>query len=382
MPNRLLLNRLLVISGLLILVHCKSQPAEQASQSDTQNSNTVTLTGAQLKNAPVETTQLSKNNIATVLKLYGKIDLPPQKLVSVSMPLGGYLKSTYLVPGMQVKKGQVIAVMEDPQYVRLQQEYLQAKSELKFAELDYNRQKELNQSQANSNKILQQAEAKMNNLRIVMNAVAQQLRLININPDKLDENAISKSVPVYSGVNGFVSNVFVNIGKYVNPADVLFELVDPSDIHLNLKVYENDINKLSIGQKLTAYSNAQPGKKYEGKIILINKDIGNNAVSEVHCHFLQYDNNLLPGMYMNAEVEIHASTASTIPEESVVNFEGKDYVFVQQGQNEFKMTPVNLGEKGDGFIQVLNDTGFSGKNIVTKNAYTLLMKLKNTSDEE
>ena len=139
---------------------------------------------------------LSEKNIGTVLKLNGKIDVPPQSLVSVSVPLGGYLKTSKLLPGTHVNKGEIIAVMEDPQYIKLQQDYLQAKSKLQFAELDYKRQRELNESQASSEKVMQQAQAEMNNQRITMNALAQQLRLININPNLLDENTISKSVPV------------------------------------------------------------------------------------------------------------------------------------------------------------------------------------------
>lgn len=371
-----------VISGLLFLAQCKSKTEEQSRQTVTIENNTVILTDAQLKNAPVETTRLSERNIASLLKLNGKIDVPPQNLLSVSIPLGGYLESTKLLPGMRVRKGETIAVMEDPQYVRLQQDYLQAKSKLRFASLDYERQRSLNQDQASSDKVMQQAESEVSNQRILMNALAQQLRLINIDLNKLNENTITKSVPVYSQINGFVSKVNVNIGKYVNPTDVLFELINPSDIHLNVKVYEKDISKLNTGQKLITYSNSEPGKKYEAEIILIGKDVGSDGIADVHCHFHQYDKNLIPGTYMNAEIEIGASSSYALPEESVVNFEGKDYVFVQTGTQQFKMIPVTTGEKESGFIQILNNTDFSGKSIAVKNAYTLLMQLKNTSGEE
>jgi cobalt-zinc-cadmium efflux system membrane fusion protein len=193
------------------------------------------------------------------------IDVPPQNLVSVSIPLGGYLKSSNLLPGMPVSKGQVIAVIENPQFIQLQQDYLMAKSKAHFAELDYNRQKTLNQSQASSDKAMQLAQSEMNSQRILMNSLAQQLRLININPESLKSGSITKSVPVYSSINGFVSKVNVNIGKYVNPSDVLFELINPDDIHLNLKVYEKDLENLKKGQRFVAYTNADPSKKYYGK---------------------------------------------------------------------------------------------------------------------
>lgn len=376
------LRAIFAIFALLLFTQCQNKPEEKVKPAIETEEDMVSLTAAQLKNAPIETVMLSEKNIGTVLKLNGKIDVPPQSLVSVSVPLGGYLKTSKLLPGTHVNKGEIIAVMEDPQYIKLQQDYLQAKSKLQFAELDYKRQRELNQSQASSDKIMQQAQAEVNNLRITMNALAQQLRLININPDQLNENNISKSAPVRSQINGYVSKVNVNIGKYVNPADVLFELIDPTDIHLNLTVYEKDISKLAIGQKLIANTNAEPNKKYEGEILLISKDISNDGFAEVHCHFEKYDKSLLPGTYMNAMVETKTSFSYALPEESIVSFEGKDYVFVEIKKQNYKMMPVTTAEKENGFIQIVNHTDFSGKSIVTKNAYTLLMKLKNTAEED
>ncbi|WP_262904318.1 efflux RND transporter periplasmic adaptor subunit [Chryseobacterium rhizoplanae] len=373
----------LPIIGLLMFYECKdhgkTEPVPAAVSS--KDENVVTLTEAQLKNAPIATTTLSLQKISSLLKLNGMIDVPPQNLVSVSIPLGGYLKSSSLLPGKPVSKGQVIAVIENPQFIQLQQDYLMARSKMHFAELDYNRQKTLNQSQATSDKVMQQAQSEMNSQKILMNSLAQQLRLININPASLNSGNIKKNVPVYSSINGFVSKVNVNIGKYVNPSDVLFELINPDDIHLNLKVYEKDLGNLKMGQRFTAYTNAAPDKKYYGEIILISKDVNPGGMAEVHCHFEKYDQSLVPGMYMNAEIETSTSFSNAVPEESIVNFEGKDFVFVEEKARTYRLTPVTLGETENGFIQILNTDDFKNKKIVTKNAYTLLMKLKNTADE-
>ncbi|WP_312285369.1 efflux RND transporter periplasmic adaptor subunit [Chryseobacterium gleum] len=373
----------LSILGLLMFYECKdhgkTEPAPATVSS--KDENVVMLTDAQLKNAPIVTTILSLQKISSVLKLNGMIDVPPQNLVSVSIPLGGYLKSSSLLPGKPVSKGQVIAVIENPQFIQLQQDYLMAKSKNHFAQLDYNRQKTLNQSQATSDKVMQQAQSEMNSQKILMNSLAQQLRLININPESLNSGSIQKSVPVYSSINGFVSKVNVNIGKYVNPSDVLFELINPDDIHLNLKVYEKDLANLKKGQRFAAYTNTEPDKKYYGEILLISKDVTPGGWAEVHCHFEKYDQSLVPGMYMNAEIETSTSFSNAVPEESIVNFEGKDFVFVEEKKQTYRLTPVTLGETENGFVQIINADDFKNKKIVIKNAYTLLMKLKNTADE-
>lgn len=373
----------LVLIVLLSAVQCQQKQETTATKTaNPKDENTVTFTDAQLRNAPIETTELSMQHISTVLKLNGKIDVPPQNLVSVSTPLGGYLKSTRLLPGMKVSKGQVIAVIENPQFVQLQQDYLMAKSKYHFAQLDYNRQNKLNQSQASSDKVMQQAQSEMNSQQILMNSIAQQLKLVNINPAKISAGNIQRSVPVYSTINGFVSKVNVNIGKYVTPSDVLFELINPSDIHLNLKVYEKDLEMLKTGQRIVAYTNVDPSKKYAGEILLTSKDVDGSGIADVHCHFEKYDPALIPGMYMNAEVETENSFANAIPEESVVDFEGKNFVFVETGKQTWKMVPVTLGVSENGYVEILNFADFKGKKIVSKNAYTLLMKLKNTSEDD
>jgi cobalt-zinc-cadmium efflux system membrane fusion protein len=196
------------------------------------------------------------------------------------------------------------------------------------------------------------------------------------------EKNISKRVNIYAPINGFVSKVNVNIGKYVNPSDVLFELINPSDIHLNLKIFEKDITKLNIGQKLVAYTNNQPDKKYPCEILLISKDLSVDEHSaDVHCHFENYDKTLFPGMYMNADIMVKSGSVLTLPKEAIVNFEGKEYLFVVINKNKFQMIEVKTGNAENGFIEILDNEQFSKNTIVTKGAYTLLMKLKNKADE-
>ncbi len=367
---------------LILLVGCNSKNKIESETEVSTDEKIVNLTDVQLKNANLEIGHFEKRNVSSTLKVSGKIDVPPQNLVSISMPLGGYLKSTKLLPGMHVSKGEIIATMEDQQYVQLQQDYLITKSKLQYAQQEYERQKDLNQSKATSDKVFQMADSDYKNLRITLSSLGEKLKLIYINPSTLSENNLSKSVNIYSPINGFVSKVNVNIGKNVNPSDVLFELINPSDIHLNLKVFEKDITKLFIGQKLFAYTNSQPDNKHECEIILISKDLSaDDHTAEVHCHFEDYDKTLLPGMYMNAAIEVKNNEAFTLPEDAVVNFEGKNYIFLVNNKNQYEMTEVNLGEKENNFIEILDTDKFESKKVVLKGAYTLLMKLKNKSDE-
>ena len=307
-------NIIILFIGTFVLSSCGGEKIQEKEENQATIETNVTLTDAQFKSANIEIGKMEKREISTTLKLNGKIDVPPQNMISVSMPLGGFLKTTKLLPGMHIKKGEVIATMEDQQYIQLQQEYLMAKSKLLFSESEYNRQKELNLSKASSDKVYQQSEMEYKTQKITLSALSEKLRLININPESLNDGSLSRSINIYSSIDGFVSKVNVNIGKYVNPSNIIFELINPSDIHLNLKVFEKDLDKLSIGQKLIAYSN-QSEKKYPCEIILVSQDLSEDRSADVHCHFEAYDKTLLPGMYMNAEVEIKMNNVSSINED-------------------------------------------------------------------
>jgi cobalt-zinc-cadmium efflux system membrane fusion protein len=373
-------NSIIIFSLGLIFTACKNQETAEPTANPVME-NVITLTDAQMKNAHIETGKIELKPISSILKVNGRIDVPPQNMVTVSVPLGGYLKSTKLLPGMHVNKNEVIAVIEDNQYIQLQQDYLTAKAQFGFNEAEYNRQRELNASKASSDKVYEQAKSVYQTQKILIKSLEEKLKLIRINPTSLHENNISKSINIYSPIDGFVSKVNVNIGKYVTPSDVLFELVNPTDIHLNLKIFEKDLGKIFIGQKVVSYTNNNPDKKYTGDIILISKDVAPDGTTEVHCHFDKYDKTLFPGMYMNAEVALKNNLQDVLPDEAIVNFEGKEYLFENTGKNKFEMIEIETGITENGFTEIISKADLSGKTIVTKGAYTLLMSLKNKEEE-
>lgn len=370
---------LIIVS--LFINSCGKQSNTESNEVKENEASVITLTDAQIKNAAIEVGKISEQPISSVLKVNGKIDVPPQNMVSISAQLGGYLKSSQLLPGMKVKKGEVIATMEDQQYIQIQQDYLTTKTKLNYLEKEYNRQKDLNESKATSDKVFQQTEADYQAQHIALKALYEKLKLIGINPETLSESSISRNINIYAPIDGYVTHVNVNIGKYVNPSEVLFELVNPTDIHLALTIFEKDIPKLYIGQKVITYTNNEPEKKHDCEIILIGQHLSDERSVEIHCHFNDYDKTLLPGMYMNAEIEVANKNSSVLPESAIVNFENKHYVFVQLDKHRYEMKEVFIGMHNNGVYEITTADILKEKNIVTKGAYTLLMSLKNKSEE-
>jgi cobalt-zinc-cadmium efflux system membrane fusion protein len=373
----------LYIAVIFLFVSCSSKKQVETDAKETVAEDMVAMTDAQVRNAGIETGTALAQTINTSLKVNGMVDVPPQNIVSVSFPLGGYLRSTKLMPGMHVNRGEVIAVIEDPVLIQLQQDYLVAVARLVFLQQEFERQKMLNENKVNADKVYQQAQADYTSQKVLVKGYSEKLQMIGINPARLTESNISRSVTVHSPINGFVSKVNVNIGKYVTATDVLFELINPDDIHAALTIFEKDITKVKIGQKVQVSFVDDPNSVYDCEVILVTKNVDESRSALVHCHFEKQPANLLPGMFLNAAISISNANVLTLPEDAVVRFENKQYVYEITNKNEFRMLEVQTGVVENGRIEVSSTIeGFAGKQLVTKNAYAILSKMKNTAEEE
>ncbi|GGG15399.1 efflux RND transporter periplasmic adaptor subunit [Pontibacter amylolyticus] len=373
-----------LIATMALLTGCGTeQPAGSVAADKPQETNLVQLSPAQMQNAGVQTGRPERKSIATILQVNGVMEPPPQSMISVSVPLGGYLKKTTLLPGMHLKKGQLMAELEDQTYIQLQQDYLTAKARLAYLQQEYNRQRELNQSKASSDKVFQQTKADYQSHRVLLQALAEKLRMVGINPGQLTENNLTRKLRLFSPIDGYVTKVNVNVGKYVVPTDVLFELVDPRDLHLMLTVFEKDLDKLDIGQRVEAYRANQPEKKYLARIVYIGKDVSEDRSVEVHCHLDKADATLIPGMFMNAQIEVQNVEAYTLPEEAIVRFGSKQYVFTARDSSVFELVEAQTGNSENGYTALVPSSTLQPERqtYVTKGAYALLMKLKNKEEE-
>ncbi|WP_433830988.1 efflux RND transporter periplasmic adaptor subunit [Flavobacterium anhuiense] len=365
----------------LFLISCGKKKNEESKSAENKSIDIIKLSPEQVKNAGLENGNPTIKNVKEILQLQGTVTVPPKSVISISIPLGGYVKSTNLIAGMNVQKGQVLAVLEDMQFIELQQNYLMAKEKFELAQNEYKRQKELNANKAASDKVLEQITTEMRTERITMSSLEQKLNLLGINAKTLNVGNISKTIKVISPINGLVSKVNVNIGKYVNPTDMLFELIDKKDIVLTLNAFEKDVTSLSIGQTVMAYTNASDAKKYAAKIAFINQSLNGDRAAEIICNVNSYNPDLLPGLFVNAEVEIENQKALTVPEDAVVRWEGKFYVFTDIGNNQYQMNEVKSGVKNEGFTQITSDAISSSSKVIIKNAYTLLMSAMNNDEQ-
>ncbi len=368
-----------MLSGVL-LFSCSKEEETVIQETYAISGEKITLTDLQKKTAAIETTTLNSENIANKILLTGQIDVPPTGMAGVSSSTGGIIKTARFVPGNYVSRGQTLVVVENPDLARLQQDYLQAKSNLGYAQKDYDRQKYLNKYQASSDKVTQKAANEAQSQGAAVRGIESQLRSYGISPGSVSSGNIRKSVAVVAPISGYISRVNATIGQYVSSADVLYEIVNNGQIHLALKVFEKDLNKISVGQKVYSFTNQNP-KKFAATVKLIGKDFAPDRSVLIHCDLIYKDESLIPGTFMNAEIEVNAEQGFVIPDDAVVTWEGKQYVFEEVKPKTYKMFPVTIGNSENGLTELLNfDIKNANKAFVTKGAYHLLMALKNVEE--
>ncbi|RBL90728.1 efflux RND transporter periplasmic adaptor subunit [Chitinophaga flava] len=379
---------IMLLSG-LVLASCgnKKTTAEKPTEEHEHEEapNTVTLTNEQFQTVGIVLGAPEQREISSAVKVNGLLDVPPQQTVSVSVPMGGFIRQTTMLQGMPVKKGQVLATLENIDYIQLQQDYLDARSQLEYAVTEYNRQQELSRENVNALKTVQQAKATFESLQAKVKGLREKLSLININIAGLEKGNIQRSVNVYAPISGYVTQVNINLGQFVNPADILFRIVNTEHLHAELTVFEKDIPRLKIGQPVR-FTLANETKQRKATVHLIGREISPERTVRVHCHLDEEDTQLLPGTYLQAMIEAGAGNVQALPEAAVVNFENKAYVFVKDtpgkdSTHHFKMLEVQPGSNEQGYTEVNFPQGNIPQEIVIKGAYDLLAKMKNSGEE-
>ena len=408
----------IAVAGMIAITFsaCDGKKAAQkntatAEEVHTENENIVEITPGQYQSIGVKIGAAEMKAISGLLKVNGYIDVPPQNLASVTTQMGGIIKSTPLLQGSTVKKGQVIAVLENQDYVQLQQDYLESRSQLELTAAEYERQQTLALENVNSKKVLQQAKSQYQVAQARESALRQRLQLINIDASSLTPANIRSRVNVYAPVSGYVTKVNVNGGKFVNPNDVMFEIVDGADLHVELNVFEKDAVMVKPGQRVR-FTLAGETTEQIATVQLVGREIRPDKTVTVHAIADGGSKAFLPGTYLKALIETGETKALALPESAIVDFSGKKYIFVEtdapaseqqhaakanelassdlgstaentEKKHYFEMLEVTVGNADGGFVQIElpKDRNVNGR-IVLNGAYDLLSKLKNSEEEE
>lgn len=378
-------NRWIYFSLILLLTLSSCFSNEDATQTDGSNTegmeelaNTHSLSDAQFEFSNMELGKLEMHNFNQIVKANGMLDVPPQSNVSVSPYFGGYITMIDLLPGQAVKKGQTLLVLENPQYVQYQQDFLEIQSQLKYLKSDFERQKALYADNVSSEKNYLKAESDYSVASAKLNALKANLALMNIDASKLTLDNIQTRISLASPTDGYVTQVNTTMGAYVNPSDVALVIINNDHLHLELNVFENDISKIAIDQPILFKTHRAIGQVYKASVHLINKAVDAESRSiNVHGHLIDEENGALfsPGMYIEADIITSSVSKLALPSEAVVDIDGTYFVLVRTNptSHTYLQKEVKVGLTDKEYSEILNYSDFTeGAEFLVKGAFNLI----------
>ena len=287
---------------LLALTACKGN--QQTTDNETgMVSATEVATDTVAKQPEVDaiTSATSKPN---QVSFNGRIVLPPQRQVTIALTMGGVVKNTSLLPGQHIAKNAVIATLENPEFITLQQTYLDSHAQAEYLLAEYERQKALSAEQAASQKKFQQSKADYLSMKSRQDAAAAQLSLLGVTPETLLKNGIQPLLEVKAPISGYAANVAMNIGKYINPGEALCEIIDKSSPMLCLTTYEKDLADIQTGSLVQFRVNGMGTQTFNGTVVSIGQKVDEtNRSLEVYSSIKETNAQFRPGMYVTAHIQ-------------------------------------------------------------------------------
>lgn len=342
--------------------------------------NVVEITQQQAETISLEMKPLEKRNLGNNIKVTGMLELFPQDRANVSPFVGGNVSSIKVIPGNTVSKGQVLAYIEHPDIISMQQEFQEKNDELVFLKQDFERNKTLYNKGVSSGKDFQMAQSKFRSTTSSVNGLKAKLRLLGINPEKVADGKIYSAVAITSPINGYVDEVLISLGDYVGTQSKMFSISDNSKVYVNFKVYEKDIKNIKKGQQIYFSSASRPDELLKATVRSVGKTFETNPKAlEVLADINNKDKNLLPGMYVQGRIVQGEKSAFAVPEAAIIQNGEQSFIFIldedekkQANKVKFKMIPVTVGVTDLGFVEVsLPADVKQDAKVVTKGAYTL-----------
>lgn len=366
--------------------------AEPAS--DETSETTAMLTPEQIKSINLQLGKVENKELTATIKANGLLRVPNEHKGKATSLFSGVVKTLNVQLGSYVRKGQVIAVITNPQFIQLQEEYLATGSKITLAQQEQQRQKELNEGNAGALKNLQSATADLNTLRTRRASLQQQIQLMGINPSTLSNGNMHATLTVTSPVSGTVSNLYAQIGSYVDVASPVAEIVDNSALHLDLNVYEKDLPLIKLGQVIHFTLTNNPTHEYDAVVFSIGAAFENDSKTiPVHCTVKSDKTGLIDGMNITGIVSLNKAVTPAVPDNAIISSAGKEYIFIVAGKkttdtaNEKKGTMrfekievvKGISEMGYTAVTFVKDIPAHAQ-VVTNGAFFINAKLTNTDE--
>lgn len=360
------------------MLHSCSNSTEPEAGTEAANvSSDVIVTSAQKSQMGLVSQPVVRQTVGTAIVANGMLDVPTQYMASVSTFMGSFVKSADKHVGEKVTKGQVLAVMEGPEFVDLQQQYLEQRSRVGLLKAEFERQTNLAADSIASQKNLQKITAEYEQAAAIAEGLKQKLAFAHVNFEALHQGKMARSYVVVSPISGFLTDVPAMVGSYVSPGEPLMEIVDLSHLHVELSVYESDAMAVKEGQRIEITIPSDPGKTYEADVYLIDKEFDPATRSvKVHGHFEQMNNPFIVGMYVEGKIFTGEQTGWAAPSSAAVFYDNDRFIILEkttaEGSRYFPVDVTDMKESDGWFVLPEAPIADGYTSVVTKGAGYLL----------
>lgn len=360
--------------------HIENQEKSTESEEEHSDIEEAMLTAQQFDALKMKIDTLASRNMSGYVEANGTLEVPPQGEAAITSVVGANVVSIEVIEGDKVNKGQVVAYLSHPNIIQMQTDYLNAYSNSNFLKKGYERQQKLYDAGVGSGVNFQKAEAEYDASKAMVNGMAAQLKLLNISSTSVANGTIAQRVALRSPIEGYVQNVGIKTGQYVEPQTELFEIVDTHHVHADLMVFEKDVYKVKKGQKVT-FSIQSVDEELTAEIYSVSKTFENNPKAvHVHAEIENKKGSLIPGMYIQGRIQIESSKTKALPESAIVKEGDRFFVFSAEKENDdwsFKPVEVLLGEKDGEWVAVnFSEEIASNTKFAYNNAYYLIAQMK------
>ncbi len=339
--------------------------------------NSVEMRADQINMADIKTGKIEKRLVSEIVNCTGTIEVPPNNKATVIAPMGGYIKKTFFVTGNYVKKGALLAILEDPEYINLQEQYLEAQNQVAYYKEEFKRQGELAVENAASMKKMQMAQADYGTIEAKYMALKAKLEFMGINPDSLYVDGITSTLNIYAPISGYISEMNANLGKYVSAREMLYQVINKEHLHLHLKVFEKDIHKIKPGQKIRFTTFYNPDREFTGEVYTMGQMVDEEQHTiGVHGHIDGREDMFIQGLFVNAKIILDKDSVYALPSDAVVKSNTGNIVFERTG-NVFRKMPVITGTSMEEYMEIKNvNDSLLNADIVIAGAYYLNAELE------
>lgn len=369
----------LVAAGFVIFNSSCKGPTPEAESALADSSSYIILSSEQFNSSDMKLDTMNNSMFHHHIRASGYLDVPEGKRTYVGTYFSGRADQINIITGQNVRQGEVLFTLHNPGFIDLQREYLETSAQSKNLKAAYERMKTLAGDNTASQRELLQAESDYLAVQAVLNSLSEKLKLMKMSPEQLSAANMSSVLEIKAPFSGKISKIMIQAGQWVNPEDLAVELIANGSFIARIEVFEQDFPWLKIGRPVKFTPTGNPKAVFTGKITHLGSQIDPQKRTVLITASLDENTEIqiLPGMFVNADILSDVSSANSLPESSLVEIDGKFYVLslLEKDSSKFilQKTEVQTGQTAGGYTEILNAHIFPRETkFLTKGAFQLI----------